>query len=619
VNKAVKLFKECLRRGLRAAKKLGCAEWCEKYVKLPEMGADPGKLKINKTPYMRELYDAVSDPRVHVITLMKCPQSGGSTWLFSAIQYLMATWGKIGMYVTSTKEMATKAAKEEIHPRILACKPLREMMTSDQDDFTNLVIRLKSAVLYLVGGQTPTTLASTPCPYVAVDESDKIKQANARETHAGELAYARTRFFKFIKKVLYVSTPTNVFGYIWLRFLMGDQRKYHCPCPHCGVAQELTFTKEKREIKAPAECRREDKSWDLDKVRELAYYECQSCHKGIPTSEKKEMIEKGKWVRTNLKASERERSYHVSELIVPNYSWGDTFAAFLQYKDQAGGLQKFYNEHLGLPYVEQAHEITDKEVDNVVETSLPKYKRKELPIKPVWVRMFVDTQTASKGFWWVHVAWDENGGLYVLDWGNTLGFDDLLVLYGRTYSFNGEQFQISGGVIDFGGDRGTEVNDFCIDSGFAFSPCQGRHVKHGMYQAVKYSTVLTQRGISFILFQFLDALFKNELYNVRIGRRSGKGFFLPQDIDQDMRDQLRGEREIIKNGNLEWTEVGPNHLGDCLKMALAWFRLAEVQHEEASNEIREENEKLKLAGEPAGSAGWSDIEYYSKTGRHRAA
>ena len=70
----------CFRRALqcmKAPEDLTVSEWADKYRRLSaETSAEPGKWRTSRTPYLKEIMDSFTDPKVHDIVMVSSSQIG---------------------------------------------------------------------------------------------------------------------------------------------------------------------------------------------------------------------------------------------------------------------------------------------------------------------------------------------------------------------------------------------------------------------------------------------------------------------------------------------------------------------------------------------------------------
>ena len=60
---------------LQPPKKLSVSEWADTYRVLSrEASAEPGKYKTSRTPYLKEIMDSITNPKIDYIVFMKSSQ-----------------------------------------------------------------------------------------------------------------------------------------------------------------------------------------------------------------------------------------------------------------------------------------------------------------------------------------------------------------------------------------------------------------------------------------------------------------------------------------------------------------------------------------------------------------
>ena len=127
-------------------------------------------------------------------------------------------------------------------------------------------------------------------------------------------------------------------------------------------------------------------------------------------------------------------------------------------------------------------------------------------------------------------------------------------------------------------------------SGGRCFPSKGSSKKDGILHSIR-ETRVTHKGSEFLLTQYDDDVYKEELYRRRIKERAGLGWYLPVNITNEYIDQLTAERLVERTsprGGIEfvWESSRDNHLGDCEKMQLVFWDLVapHVRLEEPEDE-----------------------------------
>jgi len=583
VSEFEKRLYRIVEHNFRTRKEQKAWEWIEENCELPpESGAKlKGPIDTSVTAYTRGIYDAYADNSVRFLTLAKSAQVGGTLVLKNLVLWDIANNPGPGLYVTANVKLAGHFNDRELEPHFRHCREVERLANRKRGEWSKLEkIFSNGATLGLIGSNSPSNLGYRPVMNLKMDEVDKWPGESNKEAPADQLAEARTKSYGDVRKVLATSTPTIENGAIWQRFLRGSQEKYYVPCPHCGFKQELHFFYRESEKNGgvwwPEDCRREDGSYDLDRVERETRYRCVSCDEPIHNDKKSAMNLAGEWVKTNSNAPVSHRSFHISALYSPFETWGGIAKAFLQSKNAAGRMHDFFNNYLGLPWTRQATVVKRSVIKEIVEIS-PTYRRGELPIKPIVITMTVDVQ--RENFWWVIRAWERTGVSYLIDYGPSISYEDLREIVSTEYEFDGQKYKIYKAMIDSGyaAKHIAGVYDQCIRSGGKFFPSKGATKSQGLRSSVRHSPIEYKQW-PLVLETYDDDIYKEELYRRRIKEREGKAWYLPVDINNEYIDQLTAERLVERTsprGGIEfvWESSRDNHLGDCEKMQLVFWDL----------------------------------------------
>lgn len=199
---------------------------------------------------------------------------------------------------------------------------------------------------------SPKTMRGRSAPFIVCDETDGYDRT--QEGHPVGLLWQRAATFGDQRLLLEISTPT-IKGTSWIEsaYLEGDQRRFHVPCPHCGVPQALDW----RGVQW-------DKDADGQSLPETARYVCQAydaetgevtCGKPWSDGQRIAAIRQGQWVAK--RPFRGHASYHLSELYSCFREMRDIVQSFLE-KKAANDLQTFVNVSLAETWEERG-EATD--------------------------------------------------------------------------------------------------------------------------------------------------------------------------------------------------------------------------------------------------------------------
>lgn len=188
---------------------------------------------------------AVTEPGVHVITVMVCTQLLKTALLENVFGYF-AHLDPCPMLLLQPKEAAAEQfSKERITPMVRATPVLKRLVGSSKTrnaDETLLFKSFPGGFLALAGAGSPDNLARRPIRVLLSDEVDKYPIT--REGDPIALAEERTATFGINWLSLRACSPTvEDESRIDESYKQSDQRRASVTCPRCEHRQFLDFTK----------------------------------------------------------------------------------------------------------------------------------------------------------------------------------------------------------------------------------------------------------------------------------------------------------------------------------------------------------------------------------------
>jgi phage terminase large subunit GpA-like protein len=262
-------------------------DWVEKNIILSEkMAAEPGLLRISRTPYIRGPLEALGNVFIEEIVLVWGRQLGKSTGIqYSFACYIVAQDPGPATFLLPTREKAKEIQETRLDPIFRSCPEVVNRMPENPDDYTKLRMNFQTMVFAMAwaGSDTQTTTRSNR--YLFIDEADEIPKhvgPNAIDPIKG-IEQTTTTFSN--RKIIKTSTPTTPQGNIW-------QALKECnlvfelwlPCPRCGAKQILYWDNV-----------RFGENHDPVVVEEIAYYECEACQGRISNFDKIRILNQDEW------------------------------------------------------------------------------------------------------------------------------------------------------------------------------------------------------------------------------------------------------------------------------------------------------------------------------------
>ncbi len=333
--------------------KMTVSLWADKCRRLdPKTSAEPGQWSTNRTPYLRGIMDAFTDPLVDEITVMSASQVGKTEAILNMLGYIIDQDPGPTLMVLPRADDAKSVSYNRIKPMVETSPSLSKYLPENSDDITKLEYHFERMILYFAGSNSPADLASRPVRYLFLDEVDKYPKFSGREADPIKLAQERQKTF-WNKKTVKVSTPTTKEGYIFREYEKSDQRRFYVPCPHCGKKQVLVFS----QVKWP----KDEASAEKIKNERLAWYECLYCSKHIEDNQKPKMMLGGEWL-PDKKEQNKNRGFWISSLYSPWLTWSDVACEFLKSKDYIELLMNFVNSWLAEVWEENLGKTKPEEI-----------------------------------------------------------------------------------------------------------------------------------------------------------------------------------------------------------------------------------------------------------------
>lgn len=329
---------------LKPPPRLSLGEWMEAQMRLPEgVSALPGRVTL--WPYQRGIADAISDPLVERVTLVKPVRVGFTTLLTGALASYVANEPSPILALLPTEADARDYVVSDLEPIFDATPALRGLISGDADGAgrsTLLSRRFPGGSLKIVAAKSPRNLRRHNVRILLIDEADAMEPS----AEGSPITLAERRTLSFAnRKIILGSTPTLLDTSNVLRsYAQSDARVFEVPCPDCGAFTEIQW----RHIE-----------WEPDKPQTAAF-RCPHCESLIAETHKAGMVEAGAW-RATRPEIEGHAGFRLNALVstLANASWGKLAAEFIAAKAHPDQLQTFVNTILAEGWREAAEEIDE--------------------------------------------------------------------------------------------------------------------------------------------------------------------------------------------------------------------------------------------------------------------
>ena len=525
-------------------KKLTLSEWADEYAYLSaESSAEGGRW--HTLPYKKGIMDAITDPNIEQVTVMKSARVGYSKILNHIIAYHIHQDPCGIMVVQPTIEDASGYSKEEIAPMIRDTKVLTNLVSDAKTRDSNNTILQKQfpgGVLSLVGANSARGFRRVSRRIVLFDETDGYPASAGTEGDQIKLGIARTQYF-WNRKIVAGSTPTiKDFSRIERLFEQSDQRRYYVPCPDCGHMQYLRWPNMRWE------------GVDTDNVS----YACEECGVLIPHNKKRWMVERGEW-RATQPGNGRHVGFHIwaAYSYSPNAEWSNLAEEFELSKHDPEQLKTWINTTLGETWEDEyaskvgADALMERAAEAKYEITVP-------PPEALVLCMGCDVQDDRLSM--SVFGFGRNEEMFLVDrkviYGSPARADLWKqmdeVLMGKYINQDGFEMKIESAAIDTGGHYTQETYQYVRERsqlgligikgiGQKGKPPLGKPTT----QDITFSGKALRRGVK--LFPVGVDVIKTTLHNKLKNAEKGEGYihFYPT-ITHDYFEELTAERQVLR-------------------------------------------------------------------------
>lgn len=368
-------------RTVAPRKRMLVSDWADKNRVLSTKGsALAGQWRTSRNPPLREPMDACSTRSgIRDVTLQFPIQFGKTEVEVNVLGYSITEDPCPIMVCLPGEVSMEKWVNQKLNPLLEEKSAVREALRSVNSRDASNTKTFKDFVggqLYLEHAGSPSRLKSTTVRKLLVDELDEFANSLKGGDDPVEMLDGRTSAFPATSLRVYISSP-QIKGRsrIEEKFLKGDQRRYHVPCPHCGHRQHLQWS-------------------GLHWARDLsaAWYVCQECGCHIEEHHKTAMIAAGLWVPGNLSALPGLRSYHINCLYYQfglGPTWLDLARMWVEAQNDPAKLKTFTNDRLAETWEDASMRSVRH---NAIQERAEPYALREAPEGVLYVTVGVDTQ-----------------------------------------------------------------------------------------------------------------------------------------------------------------------------------------------------------------------------------
>jgi len=578
-------------------------QWAEEHIRSIPYSPNPGAFRVANSPQIKEVFEAITDPRVRVVSIIAAVQAAKTLVSEISLAYIIANMPGPTLWLNETDEDARDQSESRLQKLFDACGPVRALYPANRHKKRNTTIHFSNGMtLWIVGAHNRTNLQRRSIRWVIADETWMYPTGHMAE------AEARVTAFGWLGKCIFMSQGGQDDDDTHRKHETTDMREWTFACPECGHRQPFKW----ENVEWSKDCKDENEQYDFARIHETASLRCEGCNAYLPDSDemRRKLNATGAFVAQNPNAARENVGFHWNALAT--MSWGKLAELYLRAKMAARRgdlslLQQFVQKRLARPWREFSE-------DHEVEIPPSSYKRGELwdqeaaidhkgrivapphPERSVPLRMLCADVQRDCLFATVR-SWAANGSSRLIWNDRILTFDDLEALQ--------ERFHIHSSLVFVDcGYATSHVYMECAKRGWIalMGDARGTFVHRVKDKAPVqrfYSPrrkIVLRRDLICSMFYWSNLACKDTLARLRRNQDPERGptWEIPSDIDADYLAHMQSEHRVKeRNGKWIWKQIGDraNHYHDCDSMSVAAaYMLKLIGSESISQKLGDSND-----------------------------
>lgn len=353
--------------------------------------------------FQREIADAIGDPEIERVTLVKPVRVGFTTLLTGAIASYCSNDPAPILALLPTEADCRDYVVSDVEPIFAASPILSNLLSGNLDEAgrnTLLSRRFPGGSLKVVAAKAPRNLRRHNVRVLFMDEVDGMEAT----AEGSPILLAERRTLSFAdRKIVMGSTPVfEETSHVLRAYAQSDGRIFEAKCPECSDFIEIQW---------------KDIHWPEGEP-EKAHLVCPSCGCEVHERHKPAMVAAGRWRATRPEV-QGHAGFRLNALVslLPNAAWGRLAREFLTVKNDPTTLQTFVNTILAQGWREEGEELDDAELSTRAEPfgllADEKTGCTGIPEQVMVITAGVDVQRKDR-LEVTFVGWDDVGTAYVL-------------------------------------------------------------------------------------------------------------------------------------------------------------------------------------------------------------
>lgn len=322
--------------------------WAEQHVAALPYSPLPGRFRIENSPQIREVLEAIVTPAIRQVCVIAAVQASKTLAGEIALCYVIANAPGPTLWLNETDEDAKDQSESRLQKLFDVCDPVRSLFPDNRHQKRNRTIHFANGMtLWMAGAHNKTNLQRRSIRWIFADECWAFPPGHMAE------AEARVTAFGWLGKCVWMSQGGEEDDDIHRKFETTDMREWMFACPACSHVQPFLW----ENVEWSKDSKDENEQYDFARIHETTDVRCAACNHYFEDSDesRRRLNASARFVAQNLRAAKENVGFHWNALAT--MSWGKLAELYLRAKQAARKgdtslIQQFYQKRLALPWRE---------------------------------------------------------------------------------------------------------------------------------------------------------------------------------------------------------------------------------------------------------------------------
>jgi phage terminase large subunit GpA-like protein len=167
-------------------------QWAEEHIRSIPYSPSPGAFRVANSPQIKEVFAAITDPRVRVVSIIAAVQAAKTLVSEISLAYIIANMPGPTLWLNETDEDARDQSESRLQKLFDVCAPVRALYPANRHKKRNTTIHFSNGMtLWIVGAHNRTNLQRRSIRWIFADETWLYPTGHMAEAEA-RVRVART-------------------------------------------------------------------------------------------------------------------------------------------------------------------------------------------------------------------------------------------------------------------------------------------------------------------------------------------------------------------------------------------------------------------------------------------